>query len=48
MTQVSYAIGVAEPLSVFVNSYGTSTTTDAYLLEVVNANFDLRPGVIVK
>lgn len=48
LVQVSYAIGVAEPLSVFVNSYGTSTTTDAYLLEVVNANFDLRPGVIVK
>ena len=46
--QLSYAIGVAEPLSIFVSSYGTGIKTDAELLEVVKANFDLRPGKIVK
>jgi len=46
--QLSYAIGVAEPLSIFVSSYGTGVKTDAQLLEIVNANFDLRPGKIVK
>jgi len=45
---VSYAIGVAEPLSVFVSSYGTGVRSDAELLKIVNANFDLRPGKIVK
>jgi len=46
--QLSYAIGVAEPLSIFVSSYGTGVKTDAELLEIVKANFDLRPGKIVK
>ena len=46
----SYAIGVAEPLSVFVDSYGTATDgrTDKDLLEIVQKNFDLRPGPIIK
>jgi S-adenosylmethionine synthetase len=48
LVQVSYAIGVAEPLSVMVNTYGTSTYTEKELLEIVNANFDLRPGVIIR
>lgn len=48
MLQLSYAIGVAEPLSIFVSSYGTGIKTDAELLEIVKANFDLRPGKIVK
>merc|ERR1712127_515064 len=48
LVQVSYAIGVAEPLSVTVFSYGSSTKTEAELLEIVNKNFDLRPGMIVK
>jgi len=46
--QLSYAIGVAEPLSVFVSSYGTGVKTDAELLQIVKDNFDLRPGKIVK
>ena len=48
LVQVSYAIGVAEPLSVTVFSYGTSTKTTTQLTEIVKRNFDLRPGVIVK
>jgi len=46
--QVSYAIGVAEPVSITVFSHGTSKHTDIYLLKVVKKNFDLRPGRIVK
>lgn len=46
--QVSYAIGVAKPLSVFISSYGTGVKSDAELLRIVNENFDLRPGRIVK
>lgn len=48
LVQVSYAIGVAEPLSVFISSYGTGIKSDADLLKIVKANFDLRPGKIVK
>jgi len=50
--QLSYAIGIAYPLAVHVNSYGTgpllSGKTDAELVEIVKANFDLRPGCIVR
>lgn len=46
--KVSYAIGVAEPLSISIFTYGTSNKTERELLEVVNKNFDLRPGVIVR
>lgn len=48
LVQLSYAIGVAEPLSLFVETYGTSDRTSAQLVEIIHANFDLRPGVIVK
>lgn len=48
LVQVSYAIGLAEPLSVMVFSFGTSSLNESELLEVVNANFDLRPGMIIK
>jgi len=48
LVQVSYAIGVAHPLSVFVTGYGTSKYSDAQLTKIVNHNFDLRPGRIVK
>jgi S-adenosylmethionine synthetase len=48
LVQVSYAIGVAHPLSIFVSSYGTGAKSDADLLDIVKNNFDLRPGVIVK
>lgn len=46
--QVSYAIGVAQPLSVSIFHYGTSQKSEKELLEIVNKNFDLRPGVIVR
>ncbi|KAL6739916.1 hypothetical protein Aduo_013314 [Ancylostoma duodenale] len=48
LVQVSYAIGIAEPLSVMVFSFGTSALNEAELLQIVNDNFDLRPGMIIK
>merc|ERR1719477_463104 len=48
LVQVSYAIGISRPLSIFVNSYGTSKLSDGHLLDVIEENFDLRPGIIVK
>jgi len=46
--QVSYAIGVAEPTSIFVTSFGTGVVSDAALEKLVRKNFDLRPGGIIK
>jgi S-adenosylmethionine synthetase len=46
--QVSYAIGVAEPTSIFVTSFGTGIVSDAVLEKLVRQNFDLRPGGIIK
>jgi S-adenosylmethionine synthetase len=46
--QVSYAIGVAEPTSIFVTSFGTGTISDAGLEKLVRRHFDLRPGGIIK
>ncbi|XP_032396620.1 S-adenosylmethionine synthase [Etheostoma spectabile] len=48
LVQVSYAIGVAKPLSVSLFTYGSSQKTESELLQIVNKNFDLRPGVIVR
>lgn len=48
LVQVSYAIGIAQPLSITVFSYGTSKKSESELLEIVKKNFDLRPGRIVK
>jgi len=48
LVQVSYAIGVAEPLSVTVFDYGTGTKSPQELMKIVKENFDLRPGRIVK
>ncbi|KAI0478838.1 S-adenosylmethionine synthetase [Xylariaceae sp. FL0804] len=48
LVQLSYAIGVAEPCSVYVDSYGTSQKTAEELVEIVLANFDMRPGSIAK
>ncbi|PSS20197.1 hypothetical protein M430DRAFT_41538 [Amorphotheca resinae ATCC 22711] len=48
LVQLSYAIGVAEPLSIFVDTYGTSSRSSDELVEIVRKNFDMRPGVIVK
>jgi len=46
--QVSYAIGVAEPTSIFVTSFGTGKVSDASLEKLVRQHFDLRPYGIVK
>jgi S-adenosylmethionine synthetase len=46
--QLSYAIGVAEPTSVMVTTFGTGKVSDARLEELVRAHFDLRPGGIIK
>jgi len=48
LVQLSYAIGVAHPLSVMVDHYGSSPLTEDELLEIVELNFDLRPGMIIK
>jgi S-adenosylmethionine synthetase len=48
LVQLSYAIGVAEPLSMFVETYGTSDKSSNELVRIIRDNFDLRPGVIVK
>ncbi|MCQ2421998.1 MAG: methionine adenosyltransferase [Lachnospiraceae bacterium] len=46
--QVSYAIGVAEPTSVMVDSFGTGKVSDEELVKIVRENFDLRPAGIIK
>lgn len=48
LVQLSYAIGVVEPLSIFIESYGTSSKSPAELEAIIRANFDMRPGIIVK
>jgi len=48
LVQVSYSIAIAEPLSVAVFAYGTSSKTNKELLEIVQNNFDLRPGIIIR
>ena len=45
--QVSYAIGIAKPVSIFINSFGTGAVTDEKLSEIVAENFDLRPRAII-
>ena len=42
--QVSYAIGVAQPLSVHIDTYGTGTIPDKDILQAVLKNLDFRPG----
>lgn len=46
--QVAYAIGVARPLSVNVETFGTSDLAEDQLVELVNSVFDLRPGAIIR
>ena len=48
LVQVSYAIGLAQPLSISVFDYETSDKSSSQLTEIVKKNFDLRPGKIVK
>ena len=46
--QLAYAIGVAQPVSVRVDTFGTGTVADARLEEAVNQVFDLRPAAIIR
>ncbi len=46
--QVAYAIGVAKPVSVFVDSHGTGKFSDERLVEIVKTEFDLRPYAIIR
>ncbi len=46
--QVSYAIGMARPLSVNVETFGTSKIEDARIVDLINTHFDLRPGAIIR
>ena len=46
--ELSYAIGVARPLSIFVDTFGTGKVSEEKLVELVNKHFDLRPGAIIR
>jgi S-adenosylmethionine synthetase len=46
--QVSYAIGVARPLSLFVDTYGTGQVSDDEIVRLINEHFDLRPAGIIQ
>jgi S-adenosylmethionine synthetase len=46
--QVAYAIGVAHPLSISIETFGTSKVSDEVILDLINKHFDLRPGAIIE
>ena len=46
--QVSYAIGVAHPLSLNVETFGTGKVSDEKIIELVKQHFDLRPAAIIR
>ena len=46
--QLSYAIGVAQPTSIMIDTFGTGKVSDSKLVEIVRENFDLRPAGIIK
>ena len=46
--QLAYAIGVAEPVSVLVDTFGTGVIADEKISEIISKNFDLRPGAIIR
>ena len=46
--QLSYAIGVAHPLSISVETFGTGKVGDERILDLIRAHFDLRPGAIIR
>jgi len=46
--QVAYAIGVAHPLSINVETFGTGKVDDSIIAELINTHFDLRPGAIIR
>lgn len=46
--QLAYAIGVAQPVSILVDTFGTGIIGDDIIAEIINKNFDLRPGAIIR
>ncbi len=46
--QIAYAIGVAQPVSVSINTFGTGTVSDEKILKLIDEHFDLRPSSIIK
>lgn len=46
--QISYAIGVARPMSLFVDTFGTGKLAPEQLLELITTHFDLRPAAIIQ
>lgn len=46
--ELAYAIGVAQPLSVLVKTYGTGKISDEKIADIIKENFDLRPSAIIK
>ncbi|HCU21443.1 MAG TPA: methionine adenosyltransferase, partial [Candidatus Atribacteria bacterium] len=46
--QVAYAIGVAKPVSISVETFGTGRITDEEILDIIKKTFDLRPGAIIR
>ena len=46
--ELAYAIGVAKPLSILVNTYGTGKISDDEIVKIIEENFDLRPSAIIK
>ena len=48
LVQIAYAIGVAEPVSIDINTYGTGVAPDEELVQLVRNTFDLRPAAIIE
>ncbi|MDE5891880.1 MAG: methionine adenosyltransferase domain-containing protein, partial [Acetatifactor sp.] len=48
LVQIAYAIGVAHPTSIMVDTFGTGKLSDEKLVEIIRENFDLRPAGIIK
>lgn len=46
--QLAYAIGVARPVSILVETWGTGVVSDAAIADLINRNFDLRPAAIIR
>lgn len=46
--QVAYAIGVADPLAIYINTFGTGRIPDEEIIKLINSHFDFRPNSIIK
>ena len=46
--ELAYAIGIAKPLSIFIDTFGTGKVSNEVLIELINKHFDLRPGAIIR